>query len=600
MTSLNIIVSEAGPHHSWTVDHLTSLPSFSLDVMQSLAVSRTNLPFNSEVDEIASLQPVPRELLDRLKEESVSPTQLNLDWWGWDPSDLKELLASNHQLEELSITFDAPFSKLLTLTSTFANMQNLRTFRVRVPEHHAPGVPVQQYHLHASQSPVKHLSGLPTPAASPVASSRGMARSPSSPADKPSSLPTGQPAEPPFQTPPATPSDTFSTLSLGITPMSPPTSGAGCEPVSQTSHSVNSAFGISRNSSSNDASFPNPRDIQKFARRCPKLETLDWYGRNGRGSWTITREGSSAFTNGGALNGALSASTTFTPASEGNATAHSVNTVTVKAEHVPPYFPSPSDQLQAARESEAETWGWESTIEREGAEWTGPAAEVWAAEQAEKEALAAEEKEREQLAIAAAAAEAQAQAAAEKAKEKEGRQRAASVSNEGAKRKGKGSNKLPKLDTSGNGSTGAGEGSNASSNSRRRSSYAGAINSPTKALSSSTPIKSSESGKTIRRPSTNSTSPSTTNGSGTSSNWRSSGRKRAGSVGVNGSVNGGGLKLDVGVPSAAGNARSPTNASPTKAAAAGGGSVNRAANGLKSGSRPNASAGGRKTSSRSS
>lgn len=386
MKALRIATSETGPHHSWTVDHLLSIPSLPLDALETLSIIRVVHPFDSHEDDVASLQPVSREILDKLKEESSSSiTDLDVDWWGWSPSDIKELLASNRQLERLSITLDAPLSKMLSLSNVFANMHQLRVLRVRVPEKHAPGVPFQQYHLPkrpASTSSSDDLVGLITPASSPMTSARAMRRPSSSPLAKPSSLPTGSQASP-FQTPPATPSDAFSNLSISFTPVSPVTSMS----MSTTSDSGQIPAPVK----GSDPSFPNPRDLQKFARRCPKLERLEWYGRNGRGSWSITRESSATSATLPALTPAVSAGSVPVNVAGGK----EASTVTVKVEHVHPCFPPPDILQRAAREKEADVYRWEPTVPRQGQEWTGPAADTWRAEQ---------EQEREEAVQAAATA----------------------------------------------------------------------------------------------------------------------------------------------------------------------------------------------------
>ncbi|KAE9401596.1 hypothetical protein BT96DRAFT_598528 [Gymnopus androsaceus JB14] len=38
-----------------------------------------------------------------------------------------------------------------------------------------------------------------------------------------------------------------------------------------------------------DPSLPLLRDVKRFARKCPKLGLLDWYGKNARGSWIVQR-----------------------------------------------------------------------------------------------------------------------------------------------------------------------------------------------------------------------------------------------------------------------------------------------------------------------
>ena len=376
MTTLNVLTSETRTHHSWTTDHLLSIPSLPFELLESLSVSRSVHPFDVLENDNAALQSVPQELLKKLKGEASSNIkELNLDWWLWSTSDLKELLANNPQLESLSFTLDAPISKMLSLSNVFANMHNLRTLRVAVPLQHAPGVPTQLYHqslaTHPSDSPLEPHTGLPTPSSSPVTRpARGAARSPSSPVKKMSPI-TPIHEESPLQTPPETPSDAFSNLSLSVSTLSP---------IASLSASLPSEFAyqVIPNPSSNDSSFPSTRDLQKFARRCPRLEMFEWYGKNGRGKWVVTREAS-----------AESVSNSITAAA-----AAGTSTI-VKLDHTMPCFPSLEILQQAAREKEAETHGWHpSASEREGQDWVGAAGDAW------REAL---EKEKEEAAAAAAA-----------------------------------------------------------------------------------------------------------------------------------------------------------------------------------------------------
>lgn len=109
---------------------------------------------------------------------------------------------------------------------------------------------------------------------------------------------------------------------------------------------------------------------------------------------------SAAAPNSAALTPIIPASLVLTT---GTVTGKEANTVTVKVEHVHPCFPPPNVLQKAAGEKEADAYGWEPTIPRQGHEWSGLAANAWRAEQ---------EHEREEAAQAAAASAAAANAAA--------------------------------------------------------------------------------------------------------------------------------------------------------------------------------------------
>lgn len=43
-----------------------------------------------------------------------------------------------------------------------------------------------------------------------------------------------------------------------------------------------------------DQSLPDVRDLRKFARRLPRLHTIAWTGRNGRGTWHLSKKSPTA------------------------------------------------------------------------------------------------------------------------------------------------------------------------------------------------------------------------------------------------------------------------------------------------------------------
>jgi len=127
-----------------------------------------------------------------------------------------------------------------------------------------------------------------------------------------------------------------------------------------------------RTTSTTDPYLPPLRDVRKFVRRCPVIQELNWYGKNGRGQWIVSRPTSPTTPN----------------KTSSNATV----------EYIPP-SPATGHRLTAAmwervrQEEEAARVGWTpARIDRDGAEWDGVNAELY------RSARAAE-KEREELAV---------------------------------------------------------------------------------------------------------------------------------------------------------------------------------------------------------
>jgi len=127
-----------------------------------------------------------------------------------------------------------------------------------------------------------------------------------------------------------------------------------------------------RTTCTTDPHFPPLRDVRKFVRRCAVIQELNWYGKNGRGQWIVSRLTSQA-----------------TPGK-----ANSNATV----EYIPP-SPATGHGLTAAiwervrQEEEAARVGWTSArVERSGAEWTGMNAELY-------QSARAAEKEKEEQAV---------------------------------------------------------------------------------------------------------------------------------------------------------------------------------------------------------
>ncbi|KAK0461394.1 uncharacterized protein EV420DRAFT_1531835 [Desarmillaria tabescens] len=232
---LRITISETGPSHSWTTDHLISLEYLPTAGLSEVSVTRTEaLPrmyndvpmYDPTVDDAISLQPLPAAM-QRMLREAKSFTTLRCDFWMCSITDIKAILDGCPKLESVQFCLDAPFSKLLALTSTFANLSNLKQLRVSVNRVHAPGKPPVPLPPHDPPS-------LPTSTDSPVLKSKAV-------------LPQ----------------------LLDFDQMQNQTCLAKAD--------------------LSDPSMPLLRDIKRFVRKCPKLEMLEWYGKFGRGSWAVKR-----------------------------------------------------------------------------------------------------------------------------------------------------------------------------------------------------------------------------------------------------------------------------------------------------------------------
>ena len=104
---LRIVISETGPHHSWTTDHLLSLHALPVESLSGLSVVRreafprleNGIPTSQAiVDDIFALKPVPREFVEKMR-YARSLTTFQNDWWAWNIADLKVVLESCPNLE---------------------------------------------------------------------------------------------------------------------------------------------------------------------------------------------------------------------------------------------------------------------------------------------------------------------------------------------------------------------------------------------------------------------------------------------------------------------------------------------------------------------
>ncbi|KAF7362040.1 hypothetical protein MVEN_00549400 [Mycena venus] len=313
LKTLRIVVAEAGPHHSWATDHLDSLHAVPLGSLSCLdVVRREALPslhcgvaiYDGIVDDAVALKPIPPAFMNQIKQQKSQMTSFRCDFWSFSIADIKLLLEYSPKLECTQLCLDAPFAKLIGLTSTFASLSSLRTLSVSITPVHAPGKPPSP--ILPSSSSGSSPTSLPTPTESPVLKSKSVL---------PQLLDFDQ-----MQT--------------------------------QTCHSETPG----------DPSMPLLREIKRFVRKCPQLEVIEWYGKNGRGSWVLTRPSTS-----------------------------SKISINVSVEYIAPKV---TEEVWNAiiREKSIEDaikrgWGGFAEIERAGHTWTGETAEAFAAERlaAEKE-----------------------------------------------------------------------------------------------------------------------------------------------------------------------------------------------------------------------
>ncbi|KAK7035289.1 hypothetical protein VNI00_012056 [Paramarasmius palmivorus] len=178
----------------------------------------------TNTDDIPSSTTLPGTLSKRLN-DCEQLRYLHCDYWAFPYADLKSLLQSCRNLQRTKICLDFPFSKLLTLSSTFGALAHLYLLSVSIVAIHAPGNP-------------------PDPL-------------------------------PPHHTCPNTALESQSLKSRHALPQ--------LLDVSQ----MNTQTCLSRDTG--DPSMPVLRDVKRFAKKCSKLEVIEWYGRVGRGTWFVKR-----------------------------------------------------------------------------------------------------------------------------------------------------------------------------------------------------------------------------------------------------------------------------------------------------------------------
>lgn len=112
-------------HHSWTFDHLQSVISLleKAENLETISITRivphaAQLPFqHDKIDMAAQMmpKPLPDGLLPALFRHKQSLRALELDFWECSFERTKAILETCLNLQKLSVIFDAPFAKLVSL-----------------------------------------------------------------------------------------------------------------------------------------------------------------------------------------------------------------------------------------------------------------------------------------------------------------------------------------------------------------------------------------------------------------------------------------------------------------------------------------------------
>jgi hypothetical protein len=122
LSTFKIAISETGPHHSWTTNHLLSFSKLQLDNLSHLSVLRITQPphfsqsgdtleYDAQIDDVAALKGIPRDIVESIR-GATALTVLECDWWSWRPEDIKALL---EQCTQLEVTNFAPSPGLYLL-----------------------------------------------------------------------------------------------------------------------------------------------------------------------------------------------------------------------------------------------------------------------------------------------------------------------------------------------------------------------------------------------------------------------------------------------------------------------------------------------------
>ncbi|GAA5837451.1 hypothetical protein JCM11251_002109 [Rhodosporidiobolus azoricus] len=277
--TLKITYSESGPHKSWTLDHLSSLPSLLT------SSSLTTLSLTRRVPHPAALLPGSHQLARYPMDAVLQPRQLGkkelaalgergdawecleLDLFKVDMDGVKKILESCGGLKRLKIMLDDHFRNVLNLTASFASVPLLRHFLVAIPPEHAQET--------ASITPISYRTAL-------AALVDKKAPSPASPVGSPSMGKSSAPLPDSPVAPKRSPTSTKSPSLYG--------NGHGTDKSSGPSEKSPSGLHLP----AIDSLLPPTREWRRFLKKAHALEAVAWTGRGGLGTWRFSKpEGSS-------------------------------------------------------------------------------------------------------------------------------------------------------------------------------------------------------------------------------------------------------------------------------------------------------------------
>ncbi|SCZ88929.1 BZ3500_MvSof-1268-A1-R1_Chr1-1g00832 [Microbotryum saponariae] len=159
------------PHKSWVLDHLSSLAmALEFSSLQSLIISRkvedvVRLPGQHwtsihPIDPVLAPRPLPTAFVDAIASRGRAWKDLNLDLWQIDGHALKKVLSACTNLTTLQVMYDESLRNLLGLSSAFAVAHQLRNFAVSIDPAHVPALS-PGHPLSPSQSPTFTVCPLP-------------------------------------------------------------------------------------------------------------------------------------------------------------------------------------------------------------------------------------------------------------------------------------------------------------------------------------------------------------------------------------------------------------------------------------------------------
>ncbi|SGY64163.1 BQ5605_C007g04877 [Microbotryum silenes-dioicae] len=233
------------PHKSWVLDHLSSLAmALEFSSLQSLIISRkvedvVRIPGQHwtsihPIDPVLAPRPLPTAFVDAIASRGRAWKDLNLDLWQIDGHALKKVLSACTNLTTLQVMYDESLRNLLGLSSAFAVAHQLRNFVVSIDPAHVPAL----------------FPGHP--------------RSPSqSPTSTVCPLPFGSSSE---------------------TQLTPPRAHQG-----RRSSVSSTASRISLLPDQLGTNAPSTKDWRRFLKKTLALESVEWTGRGGLGTWFFER-----------------------------------------------------------------------------------------------------------------------------------------------------------------------------------------------------------------------------------------------------------------------------------------------------------------------